>query len=251
MTREPVGPSVPPPVRAPAATVAEQTREYIDDHPSIREVMREEMVNYTALARKIQLERGVRNEEAVTIACRRYERGLRTDSLSTARARRLIRQSHLQVQSRVALLRLRDDWKLLDSLMALGRKWLPEHPRLRVFQVYQGTQALTVLCEEDFLPVLLPAVPQRLILHLERGLATLAFRSKGEVAETPGVLAFMAEALYRAGINCLETVSVHSDSIFIFRDSDLIRAYQTLGELVPSPRLPASIATGRRAKGHR
>ncbi|MCI4329683.1 MAG: ACT domain-containing protein, partial [Thermoplasmata archaeon] len=60
-------------------------------------------------------------------------------------------------------------------------------------------------------------------------------RSRPEVAEIPGVLTYMAEALFRSGINCLETVSVHTDSLFVFRDKDAIRAYQVLSTLVPSP----------------
>ena len=64
-----------------------------------------------------------------------------------------------------------------------------------------------------------------------------SFRSAPDVAETPGVLAFLAETLYRRGINCLETVSVHTDSIFVFRDRDVIGAYQVLSELVEPPSL--------------
>ncbi|MGI0132535.1 MAG: DUF7523 family protein [Thermoplasmata archaeon] len=216
------------------ASAADVTRAYIDDHPSIREALKDEIVNYTSLARKIQSERDVRNEEAVTIACRRYERGLSEDNEEMAAIRAIVRRSRLEVQSRVALIRLEDDWEVLDALLEIGRKRLVELPHRRVFQIFQGTRAITVLCEEDFLPALLPAIPDRLLLRLERGLATLAFRSLPEVAATPGVLAYMADALFRRGINCLETVSVHTDSIFVFADADVIRAYQTLSDLVPA-----------------
>ena len=222
-------------VKSPHRTssVADATRDYIDEHPSIREALKAELVNYTALARKIQAEKEIRNEEAVTIACRRYERGLGTESPELSKVRAIVQRSRLQVHSRVALIRLRDDGEVLDALLAIGRKTLAELPHRRVFQIFEGTQAITVLCEEDFLPALLPAIPQELLIRLERGLATLAFRSLPEVAETPGVLAYMAEALFRRGINCLETVSVHTDSIFVFRDVDVIRAYQVLSDLVP------------------
>jgi hypothetical protein len=83
-------------------------------------------------------------------------------------------------------------------------------------------------------------IPAKLLLEVERGLAVLAFRSRPEVAETPGVLAYMAESLFRAGINCLETVSVNTDSLFVFRDKDSIRAYQVLSTLVPPGPVPPS-----------
>ncbi len=214
--------------------MADVTRAYIEEHPSIREALADELLNYTALARKIQAERGVANEEAVTIACRRYERGLRTDTPEHRAVRTILERSRLQVHSRVAIVRFQDDWEILDRLLQLGRATLPDRNHRRMFQLFQGTVALTLLCEEDYLGTVLPEIPARLRLAVERGLATLAFRSHPEVADIPGVLATMADALFRRGINCLETVSVHTDSIFVFRDADVIPAYQVLSDLFPA-----------------
>jgi hypothetical protein len=76
---------------------------------------------------------------------------------------------------------------------------------------------------------------------VERGLAIISFRSRRDVADIPGVVAHLADALYRRGVNCLETVSVHTDSIFVFPHADLIRAYQTLSQLIPADELPAAV----------
>jgi hypothetical protein len=225
---------------ATAPRAADVTRAYLEEHPSIRTVLQDELINYPALARKIQSECGVPNEEAVSIACRRIERSLRTETPALAMVRALLGRSRLEVHSRVALIRLRNDWAVMDALMALSREALPDLPPGRVFEIYEGTPTVTVLCEEDSLPSLLPAIPKRLVLTLEHGLASLVFRSLSDVSETPGVLAYMTEALYRRGINCLETVSVHSDSIFVFRNRDLIRAYETLSALLPRPTTPRS-----------
>jgi hypothetical protein len=213
--------------------VADLTRAYIEEHPSIREALADELLNYTALARKIQAERGIRNEEAVTIACRRFERGLRADTPELHAVRTILQRSRLQVHSRVAIVRFHDDWEILDRLLQFGRATLPDRSHRRMFQLFQGTVALTLLCEEDYLGTVLPEIPARSRLSVERGLATLAFRSEPEVADIPGVLAQMADALFRRGINCLETVSVHTDSIFVFRDEDVIPAYQVLSDLCP------------------
>jgi hypothetical protein len=232
-------------------SIADATREYIDEHPSIREALREDLVNYTALARKIQAERELPNEEAVTIACRRYQRGLATESPESALVRSVIGRSRLQVQSRVALVRFGEDWELLDRLLEVGRSVVSDPSQRRVFELLQGTDANTILCEESFLPRLLEEIPPRLRLAVERGLAIIAFRSHREVEETPGVLSYMVEALARRGINCLETVSVDTDSIFVFRDRDVIPAYQILSSLLDSgdaghaPRGPASASRGR------
>ncbi|MCI4367790.1 MAG: hypothetical protein L3K08_08560, partial [Thermoplasmata archaeon] len=130
----------------PPPTTADITRQYIDEHPSIREALLDDLVNYTALARKIQAERNLRNEEAVTVACRRYQRNLVTPDPARGAVREVLTQSRLQVHSRVALLRIRDDFEVLDHLYQIARVRLPSPPTRRMFQIFQGTRAITVLC---------------------------------------------------------------------------------------------------------
>ncbi|HEV8049660.1 MAG TPA: hypothetical protein VGP88_03600 [Thermoplasmata archaeon] len=220
-------------------SAADATRQYIDEHPSVREALRDDLVNYTALARRVEAETGVTSEEAVTVAVRRYQRGLSLEDPAIEKVRQLVRESRLEVHARVAIVRLRDDWEAVDELLALGRRVLTEAPGRRLFEILIGTRAITVLCEETLLAEVKSTVPVRLVLGIERGLSVLAFRSRPEVAEIPGVLAYMAEALFRGGINCLETVSVHTDSLFVFRDRDSIRAFQVLSTLVP----PGAVVT--------
>ncbi|MFI5417872.1 MAG: hypothetical protein ACHQ2Y_03105 [Candidatus Lutacidiplasmatales archaeon] len=221
-----------PPEKAAGPSVADATRAYIDEHPSIRSALADDLLNFALLARKILSERELRNEEAVTIACRRYQRGIAHAPAELARVREIVEGSRLEVHSRVAIVRVTDDWELLDRLLSVGRDMLPAPPRRRLFQLYEGTQAVTILCEEDFLTTLLPIIPEENLLGVERGLATLAFRSDPAVAETPGVVAYVVDALARRGINCRETVSVYTDSIFVFGNADVIEAYQLLTSLL-------------------
>jgi hypothetical protein len=220
-----------PPAPSPTST-ADRTRQYIDEHPSIREALLEDLVNYTALARRIQAELGLRNEEAVTVACRRYQRNLLTPTAEGAAVRAILAASRLEVHSRVAVLRIRDDSEVLEHLYELGRRLFPAPPTHRMFQLFQGTRATTLLCDEDYLVGLLAEIPDRLLMGVERGLASLVLRSRREVSETPGVLSYLVDALYRRGINTLETVSVHDASIFVFRDQDVLPAFQVLSNLV-------------------
>lgn len=238
-----------PPPRPP--TAADASRAYIDEHPSIRDALREDLVNFAFLARKIQAEKGLRNEEAVEIALRRYQQEMRLDTPARAAVRRVLGQSRLEVRNRVALVRIKEDWAILDRLYQIGRGLVPELRRRGVFQMFQGTRALTLLCDDDLLGVLLEALPSRNILHVERGLAVVALRSDPAVAETPGVLAAMMDALFQRGINCLETVSVHTDSLFVFAETDVAPASAALSVLLargePSAPEPAPARRGRKA----
>ena len=221
---------------APPPSTADITRQYIDDHPSIREALLEDLVNFTALARKIQAERELRNEEAVTVACRRYQRNLLSPDAGRGAIRAVLQVSRLQVHTRVALLRIRDEPEMLDRLYEAGRTTLPGPPGHRMFQIFQGTRAITVLCDEHLLGIFTKVVPERLLIEVERNLASLWLKSRPESAETPGVVAHLVESLYSRGINTLETVSVHTDSIFVFREDDALEAFRVLTALLgPEP----------------
>ncbi|MCI4346669.1 MAG: ACT domain-containing protein [Thermoplasmata archaeon] len=229
--------------RARLPSTADETRAYIDEHPSIRDALQEDLLNFAFLARKIQAERGIRNGEAVEMACRRYHQELHAENGRPPGLARVLAHSRLEVRSRVALLRIREDAGILDKLYQIGRGLLPSLRRRGMFQMYQGTRALTILCEDDLLATLLEAIPARAVLGVERGLASVALRSEAEVEETPGVIATFAEALYRQGINCMETVSVYTDSIFVFREEQVIPGYAALSHLLGSTEDAAPTAT--------
>jgi hypothetical protein len=234
------------PRRPAAGTVAEETRAYVERHPSIRHALRDDLVNFVQLAQKIGSERGWRRDEAVAMALRRLQREIQAEVEARGPVRHVVGMSRLEVHSGVAIVRLRQELDVLDRLLAIGARLTPTHPGRPVFQIYQGTRAYTVLCDEQLLPSLLDKTVRPAVLSMEEGLATIAFHSTPEVEETPGILATMGERLAEWGVNCLETVSVHTESIFVFRESEVIRAYGALSSLIPTPG-PKHAARG----GHR
>src|SRR5438105_13449610 len=83
------------------APVAREVREYIAAHPSVSDGLKMGIVNYSALARKIAKELGIRQKEAVLAACRRYPaeklRGYSEDAV-----RRMLQRSRIQTRTKVA-----------------------------------------------------------------------------------------------------------------------------------------------------
>lgn len=227
------------------------TRAYIDEHPSIRDALREDIVNFAFLARKIQTERGIRNEEAIEIALRRYQQEVRRLTPDTDRVLQVLRNSRLEVHNRVALVRIKEDWQILDRLYQIGRGLLPELRRRGVFQIYQGTRAMTILCEDDLLSVLLEAIPPANVMGVERSLASVVLRSDPSVAEIPGVMAHLADLLFQRGINCRDTVSVHTDSLFVFREAEVLDGISALSTLLSAEVSPSVAARGGPGKPRR
>lgn len=226
----------PPP---PGPTAAEVTRRYIDDHPAIRDCLGYNIVNFTSLARKIRGETGLANQEAVEVACRRYQRQMRaTGSPLETRVLDVVRASRLEVRTRVAIVTARNDWDMLGHVLEAGRSLLQD--RRHLLQLLQGPGALTILCEEDLLDAVLAAIGRKATIGVHSKLCALTVRSPEGIVETPGVLAFLAGALFRAGINSLELMSVYTDSTFVVRERDVLHAFEVLSAIVHPPAGPES-----------
>jgi len=144
-----------------------------------------------------------------------------------------VKGSRLEVRTRVAIITARNDWDLLGHVLEAGRTLLAD--RRHLLQLLQGPGALTILCEEDLVDALVASVGRRATLGVHRQLSALTVRSPEMIVETPGVLAFLAGALFRAGINSLELMSVYTDSTFVVREKDVLHAFRVLSELVHPP----------------
>jgi hypothetical protein len=223
-------PGIPP---ASGPTAAEVARRYIEDHPSVRDCLGYDIVNFTSLARRIREETGLANQEAVEVACRRYQRQMKSERPLETRVLEVVRGSRLEVRTRVAIVTARHDWSSLDQLLEAGRSLLQD--RRHLLQVLQGPSALTILCEEDLVDAVLGAIGKRGVLGVHRQLSALTVRSPELIVETPGVLAFLAGTLFRAGINSLELLSVYTDSTFVVRERDVLHAFRVLSELIHPP----------------
>jgi hypothetical protein len=222
-----------PKERAGAPTAAEVTRHYIDDHPAIRDCLSYDVVNFTALARKVRAETGLANQEAIEVACRRYQRHMRADRPLEMRVLDVVKASRIEVRTRVAIITARNDWDVLGRVLDTGRQLLAD--RRHLLQLLQAPGAVTILCEEDLVDLVLTAVGRRATLGVHRQLSAITVRSPEVIVETPGVLAFLAGALFRAGVNSLELMSVYTDSTFVVRETDVLHAFRILSELVHPP----------------
>jgi hypothetical protein len=210
-------------------SVADETRRYVESRPSIRDCVRYDIVNFTALARRIRAETGLGSQEAIEIACRRYGRQLRDEEAEEERLRDLLRKSHLQIRTHVAVLTVQGDLEFLERLV-VGAQRL-QAKRSGLVQLFQGSGLVTVLCEDQVLGSIMNVVPKGSVVFVRRRLSALSVHTPEEVLSTPRILGFLADAIGRAGINCIEMMSVHTETLFILRPMDAVRAFELLTEL--------------------
>jgi hypothetical protein len=222
--------SIPVSEAADPRTGAEIARQYVAGHPSIADCLAYGVVNVTALARRIGDEVGFRHPEAIEAALRRWKPDRGPASSVEGRVLAVIRDSRIEVRTRVALVTAPPNWELLARLVEAGP--VPPTNRRRLFQVLQSPTAVTVLCEEDLVDPVLRAIGPRHTIAADRGLAAIAVHSPETILETPGVLAFLSGALYRAGLNCLELMSLHLESTFVVRQTDALATFRVLSDLI-------------------
>ncbi len=217
-------------------TGAEIARQYVAGHPSIADCLAYGVVNVTALARRIGDEVGFEHPEAIEAALRRWKPDRGASSSVEGRVLAVVRDSRIEVRTRVALVTAPPNWELLARLVEVGPA--PPANRRRLFQVLQSPTAVTVLCEEDLVDPVLRALGSRHTIVADRGLAAVAVHSPEAILETPGVLAFLSGALYRAGLNCLELMSLHLESTFVVRQTDALSTFRVLSDLIHPPEAP-------------
>jgi uncharacterized protein (UPF0147 family) len=200
-------------------SAAEFTRKYIDRHPSIKDCISKDLLNYSQLSRLIMKETGIKNEEAVLAASRRYAMKLaKTDSEG-------------------AVISLFEDSRL-KNLEDVVKKILADKSTM---QVLQSTSAITVISEDKHLPSVIKAIGQEHIIKVRENLGEITVKSPARIEETPGAFAFVMTMLSEQGINLLEAVSCYTDTIFIVERDEMMRAFDILSSCIEDRIVPKNI----------
>lgn len=210
------------------APVARQVRDYISGHPSVADALKMDIVNYSALARRICKELGIRQEEAVLAACRRYPidklRGYSEDAV-----RRMLQRSRIQTRTRVATITVVEGMDVLQRLGDVVEELLDENRECRLIQVSQGT---VIIVDDDSVSRVTKKLRSDHIIGVTRGLVEIAVTSPETIEKTRGLLAFLSGALASRGINIVEEMSCYTDTIFILERKDMTSAMEILAQNV-------------------
>lgn len=208
------------------ATAAHRAREYIDAHPSIRDCLQMDLINLSALSRKIVKETDVESEDAALIACRRYmvPPGYRARE-SAVKA--ILRKSKIEIHSKVAIITVRPSFDIMKELGRITAKYFEAG---RLFRIVQGSHGMTLICDDGIVEEMLDMLSRRDVIQMTRGLVEMSVTSPEEIAATPGVIAYLMAALAADGINLNEAMSCHTDTIFLVSESDMMTAFQALNK---------------------
>lgn len=207
-------------------SVAGIVRDYIETRPVVREALGLGIVNLSALTRRILDETTATSEEAVLVACRRFEVQTLPEGYEKD-IRRVLARSKLEVRTRVGILTTRLQLAGLAKLEE-GMRELRGRGQLHVIQ---GSEALTIIGDEQVLDDIAARLGPGAVERQRKGLVELNLRSPDVVEDVPGILAFLASSLSGRGINFVDVISCHKDNMFLIEEADLFKAFEVLNGL--------------------
>lgn len=187
---------------------------YIKKRPFLREIIREQIVNYSALARKISIEAfgSKKKQNAIKMALVRIARKLKeNDDNLEGKILKVLHESSISVKTKVAVV-------IASNELA----------NLKYFSFVESNAAITYIVSESQLANISKS---RNIIKIEQNLNLISIHSKVELETTPGVIAHLLAALASEGINLVEFVSCYTDTILVVNEADTTRTYEILSKL--------------------
>lgn len=187
---------------------------YIKRRPFLKEIIREKVVNYSALARKISMEAfGTKKyEDAVKMALIRLSTKIikKEDDLE-GKILNVLKKSSVSILSKVAVVISSRALEGIDYLSAV-----------------EGKGFFTYIVEDTEIEKVRKT---KNILGVESNMNLINIHSPPALEETPGVISHILNALASEGINVVEFISCYTDTLLVIKESDTSRTYELLSNL--------------------
>lgn len=186
---------------------------YIKRRPFLKEIIRDGIVNHSALARKISIEAlgSIKYQNAVKMALIRMGTRLeKTESQLEGRILGVLKKSSMVIKNKVVAVTTKRE---IDGITPLS-------------YAKSGRHVTYILEQVDF-----EEIPKKLVWKEEENLNLITIESPETLEEVPGVISHILSALASEGINVVEFISCYTDTILVIKQADTARAYQILSEL--------------------
>lgn len=181
-------------------SVREQVEDFVEDRPYIQHALSEDIVNYSALARKIEpeIEGGF---EAIKIALRRYQ-----EELKSQRKKRQEKITDILGETSIEL---KSGFKACKS-EEKQKAYLNAKTENGWTNIVKQSKA----CKGE-------EIEDQIIISL---------KSPENLEETPGVMAYICSLFAARDINITELISCREDSHLIINEEDATEAFRLLNK---------------------
>ena len=199
--------------------ITKLTENYVLEHPSIKDCLKNNLVNFSSLSRKIaeELDLNMRkNFDAILIACRRFQRKLKKEETFESR---ILKKSKVEIKNKIIAIVLERDI-YFENLINLEKE---VKKRKEIFRIIDGASGITVITTEDFIDLIKKYFKNKIVLE-NKNLAEIIIKSPEEIETTPGTYAYLASLFGENNINIVESLSCFTDTIFLIKEEDVGKA---------------------------
>lgn len=200
-------------------TTTELTEKYLSKHPSILDCLKNGILNYSKLSRKIAKELDLEKKtsiEAILIACRRYEAKIKNERILEDKILKILKESELEIKNKIVVT-IVDKEKYLGKMLELGNKI---QKSADTFYAIEGSKVFTIITSEKHLGEL-KILFNTGVIKTSKNLVMIMIKHPEDMENTPGVVAYISAIFSGHGVNIVETMSCWTDTIFVIDEGDM------------------------------
>lgn len=201
----------------------------IDNDSAIRKNLLDNLINISALARKIAKEHNLQhNIDAIISAIRRYE-GSAEKKESMSRIYALLKDSKLSTHTRLISILLKKKGSVRKKLAELYAKIDFEGgDTMKIFEV---TKYIKIVMDEKNTSLSKKIFDDDEIVETTNKLGEISINYNSDVTKIPGVFATLSNELASNQISIVDSMICYSEHLIIVHEKDLEKAFITLFDL--------------------
>jgi len=186
--------------------ISKEVNVYLKRKPYVLEALEQDIVNYSALSRKISKDLGNVSFEAVKSTLIRLSKNIRKDKQEREnKIIKLLRKSDFSVTNKIATIHHL-------SPININSIAFSKTPSGYMYFIKE-----TNLIKKNYKKV-------------DYGFAIIKIKSASEIEDTPGVAAFLLSALASEGINVVHLMDCREDTFLVIKEFDAPLAFKVLAE---------------------
>jgi len=200
-------------------TTAELTEKYLSEHPSIKDCLREGIINYSKLSRKIAKDLSIEKTtsiEAILIAARRYEDKIKKEKIREDKILEILKQSELEVKNKIIVAIVQKNFTA-ETLLNFEKKI---KKNADIVYLIEGTKTYTIITSEKYFEEIKRTFSNK-IIKTTKNQAMIIMKNPKGIEETTGFTAYLYSRFGEYGVNILETMSCWTDTIFVISEEDI------------------------------
>ena len=192
-------------------TLHSKVRDYIENHPFISNMLAAGIVNFSALARKMQKEIGGNAETIKVAIARESKNAVKFRGYDEGRVVEILKKSRINIQDKTAVV-------ISENKLNIPRLIASEITENNVYIVDQTKLE----------------IGETKHTKISKDLVALIINSPEKIEHTPGVVAFLTQFFASKNINIRELISCYTDTVIVLDQKDSVKVLELFRELVNS-----------------